>query len=97
MAKAIAEMRSGGGYDVVIVCTSNQSLEDFWQNRLELGKPQVRSGSYRSCVPLPRHMAYTGALRVIATALMIAFRHAVSSSCHMRADLHPSSVRSPLK
>jgi len=41
MNDAITAMRGDSGYDIVIVCTGNQSLEDYWQDRLEQGKGQV--------------------------------------------------------
>ena len=41
MLAAIAEMKAPGGFDVVIVCCSNQSAENFWQARLEQTVQQV--------------------------------------------------------
>jgi len=37
----IAKMHESAGYNVVIVCTSSQGMEDYWQGRLEAGKGQV--------------------------------------------------------
>merc|ERR1740117_2354921 len=41
-AKQVIEtMHASAGYTVVIVCTSSQGMEDYWQARLEAGKGQV--------------------------------------------------------
>jgi len=41
MDAAIDEMKKPGGYDIIIVCTGNKSLEDEWQRRLDAGKGTV--------------------------------------------------------
>merc|ERR1719375_800342 len=35
MLDEIAKMQGPGGFDIVCVCCSNQSAENFWQSRLE--------------------------------------------------------------
>lgn len=41
-AKQVIEMmHASAGYTVVIVCTSSQGMEDYWQARLEAGRGQV--------------------------------------------------------
>merc|ERR1712166_498661 len=39
--QVINQMHQVAGYTVVIVCTSSQGMEDYWQARLEAGKGQV--------------------------------------------------------
>ena len=41
LIKNISAMNRLAGYDVVIVCCSNQSQEDYWQRRLETVRGQV--------------------------------------------------------
>lgn len=41
MVENIQQMNRLAGYDVVIVCCSNQSQEDYWQRRLESVRGQV--------------------------------------------------------
>lgn len=41
LVENIQQMNRLAGYDVVIVCCSNQSQEDYWQNRLESVRGQV--------------------------------------------------------
>merc|ERR1711865_844807 len=39
--EVIGKMHESKGYSVVIVCTSSQGMEDYWQARLEAGRGQV--------------------------------------------------------
>jgi len=39
--EVIGKMHQSKGYSVVIVCTSSQGMEDYWQARLEAGRGQV--------------------------------------------------------
>mmetsp|Transcript_50359 Transcript_50359/g.129708 ORF Transcript_50359/g.129708 Transcript_50359/m.129708 type:complete len:535 (-) Transcript_50359:386-1990(-) len=41
LSKHVEMMRFDTGYDIVIVCTSNESQEEYWQSRLEHGKGQI--------------------------------------------------------
>ena len=44
--QVIDQMHQVAGYTVVIVCTSSQGMEDYWQARLEAGKGQVIGCSF---------------------------------------------------